>query len=109
MFTAGSFGADLVIRRETGLDTFFMKIGLNKEVPILDRELADKFYFECDVPEFLQQFFSNSEMKPLVLDILEAFDFIEITKNSCTFRKYPCGALDNTSHEPSSGSAGSPA
>jgi hypothetical protein len=109
MFTAGSFGADLVIRRETGLDTFFMKIGLNKEVPILDRELADKFYFECDVPEFLQQFFSNSEMKPLVLDILEAFDFIEITKNGCTFRKYPCGALENISLEPPSGSAGSPA
>jgi hypothetical protein len=104
--TAGLFGADVVIRRETKLDTFYMKIGLNREVPVFDQELADKFYFECDVPEFVEQLFANPDMKPLMLDVMGTFDFIEITRNGCTLRKYPCGVVENISKDFITESAG---
>ncbi len=97
--TPGTFGAKLVVRTETSQDKFYKKIGLNSEVQIPDKELDDKFYFECDIPEFLNQLFLNSDVKPLVLDILTNFSSIEITKNICTFKQYPSGALENISKE----------
>ncbi len=99
MSTPGSFGAELVIRTETSLDRFYKKIGLNSEVQISDQELDDKFYFECDVPEFLNQLLLKSNVKPLVLDVLTNFTSIEITQNTCTFKQYPSGPLKDISKE----------
>ena len=97
--TSGSFGADLVIRRETSQDRFYKKIGLNQEVPISDRELEDKFYFECDVPEFVNQLLSNADVKPLVLDIFNTFSSIVITQNICIFKLYPSSPLEDIAQE----------
>jgi hypothetical protein len=95
----GQFPAELTIRIETSQDRFYKQIGLNNEVQLADQQLNDKFYFECDVEEFLKLLFLNSDVKPLVLDIMSSFSSIEITKKGCTFKQYPSAALESISHE----------
>ena len=95
IFMNGTFGAALVIRRERALDRFWKSIGLNKEVQIPDRELADKFYFECDDQRFLNQLLSDAAAKPLILNVFSRFNSIEITPTSCTFKQCPSDPLDD--------------
>lgn len=94
VYAKGTFGGTLIIRKETAADRFFKRIGLNRELPILDQELGERFYFECDVPEFLNPLLTHPDSKSLLLDIFNYFSVVRITPTVCIFRKSPSDAVD---------------
>ena len=95
----GSFGAELTIRQETSQDRFYKSIGLNREPQIMDKQLNDRFYFECDVEEFVKQLFLSPDVKTLVFAVSDRFSSIVITKKACLFKQYPSPELDQLSPE----------
>ncbi|MEI7998628.1 MAG: hypothetical protein WCH62_03890 [Candidatus Omnitrophota bacterium] len=95
----GTFGANLLIRKETSLDKFYKRISLNRELQISDRDVNDKLYFECDDQEFLNYLFLNPNTKSEVFDILKDYSDIEISKNKCLFKKHPSPNISEITKE----------
>ena len=93
--TPGTFAAHLTIHTKTSQDKFYKNIGLMKEMRAQDEELNDKLYFSCDMQEFIDRLFLNTDVKPMVLDILSTMDCIQITKNACTFKQGTQNSLDD--------------
>ncbi len=96
---SGSFPAELVVRRETGMDRFFKQIGLNREFQTMDPQFNEKFYFECDDEAFLNKFFIKEDVKLLVSEVLDVFTSIVITRNACVFQKRGGKRLEEMSKE----------
>jgi len=89
LLTSGMFAGQVLIRQRTAWDNFYKIIGLNQEIPVSDLQLSEKFYFECDSPQFLNQLLSSSEVKSLIQQCLNNFTFIDISANACAARKSP--------------------
>jgi hypothetical protein len=96
---SGTFGSQLTIRPETSRDKFYKKIGLNKEMQISDAEIDKDLFFECDTPEFAKQLFLSAQVKPLILKIFSYFNSIEITRDKCTIKRFPCEKLNKINNE----------
>lgn len=94
LYTKGSFGAQLLIRPETGLDKFFKGAGLNRELEVADREMNDRLYFECDDQEFLNHFLMQNDIKSQVFKLLGRYSDIEITPQSCLLKRNPSPGIE---------------
>ena len=86
---SGDFSGQCLIRKENKFDKFSKSLGINKEAQVLDPEIGDKYYFECEDTDFVKLAMEKSGVKDILKEVLGAFSRIEIQGNVCSFVKSP--------------------